>query len=165
MDATYFERIEAIQFSMAHDDGHKSDSIRDADIVLVGVSRTSKTPTSIYLANRGHRTANIPYITGRPMPKELEGDLHALVIGLTVAPERLIQIRTSRLHSLNETTQTDYVRPDLVAEEVHECRLYCSRHGWHMIDVTRRSIEETAAEIITILNRRELDEKQPEIEF
>jgi regulator of PEP synthase PpsR (kinase-PPPase family) len=166
LDSDYFERIEALQFSMAHDDGHMSDSITEADIVLVGVSRTSKTPTSIYLANRGYRTANIPYITGQPMPKELEDESLALVIGLTAAPERLIQIRTNRLRSLKESAQTDYVRPDIVADEVRECRRYCSQHGWHVIDVTRRSIEETAAEIITILNRRELEEeKQTKMEL
>lgn len=166
LDSEYFDRIEALQFSMAHDDGHLSSEIHQADIILVGVSRTSKTPTSIYLANRGYRTANIPYITGRPIPKELEQDSHALIIGLTAAPERLIQIRTNRLRSLNETRQTDYVHPDIVAQEVHECRRYCSGHGWHMIDVTRRSIEETAAEIISILNRREAaEEKQTKMEF
>ena len=164
--AEYFDRIEALQFSMAHDDGHLCSETNEADIILVGVSRTSKTPTSIYLANRGYRTANIPYITGRPMPKELEEDSGALIIGLTVAPERLIQIRTNRLRSLNETRRTDYVHPDIVAAEVHECRRYCSRHGWHLIDVTKRSIEETAAEIISILNRREVaEEKQAKMEF
>ena len=166
LDSEYFDRIEALQFSMAHDDGQLSSEIHEANIILVGVSRTSKTPTSIYLANRGYRTANIPYITGRPMPKELEEDSGALIVGLTAAPERLIQIRTNRLRSLNETRQTDYVHPDIVAEEVHECRRYCLRHGWQMIDVTRRSIEETAAEIISILNRREVaEEKQTKMEF
>ena len=100
------------------------------------------------------------------MPRALEEDSQALIIGLTATPERLIQIRTNRLRSLNETRRTDYVHPDIVAREVHECRRYCSGHGWHMIDVTRRSIEETAAEIISILNRREAaEENQTKTEF
>lgn len=166
LDSDYFDRIEALQFSMAHDDGHMGESILDADIILVGVSRTSKTPTSIYLANRGYRTANIPFVTGRSMPEALGEFSGGLIIGLTAAPERLVQIRTNRLRSLNEAGETDYVRPDIVADEVRECRRYCARHGWHMIDVTRRSIEETAAEIISILNRRKSNqEKQPKLTF
>lgn len=167
LDAEYFERIEALQYSMAHDDGQLAEEIMEADIILVGVSRTSKTPTSIYLANRGYRTANIPYISGRPMPDDLtaahnpdNSAKEALIIGLTADPGRLVQIRTNRLRSLNEDRNTEYIDHQAVEEEIRACRRYCARYGWPVIDVTRRSIEETAAEIITILNRRRLEEKK-----
>ena len=150
LDAEYFERIDALQFSMAHDDGQMPADISRAEIILVGVSRTSKTPTSIYLANRGIRTANIPFVMGCPMPVELEATLDAVVVGLTIAPERLVQVRANRQRSINEHPNTDYVALELVREEINACRRFCTERGWPVIDVTRRSIEESAAEIMAL---------------
>lgn len=150
LDSEYFDRIDALHFSMAHDDGQMKEDLGAADIVLVGVSRTSKTPTCIYLANRGLKAANVPFVAGCSMPEELDSHLNAFVVGLTAAPERLVQIRTNRLRSINEETDTDYVDLQAIREEVAACRKYCSRHGWPVIDVTRRSIEETSAAILAL---------------
>jgi regulator of PEP synthase PpsR (kinase-PPPase family) len=118
--------------------------------VLVGVSRTSKTPTSIYLANRGLKTANVPLVPGRPLPPNLESLKHALVVGLVASPDRIVQIRQNRLLSLNANENTTYVDRASVAEEIALSRRLCTRHNWPMIDVTRRSIEETAAAIVDL---------------
>lgn len=153
MNAEYFDRIEALQYTMAHDDGQMPTELSAAEIILVGVSRTSKTPTSIYIANRGIRTANIPFVQGCPMPDELDRLENAIVVGLTVSPDRLVQIRTNRLRSINEHPDTDYVDLERVKEEVIACRRYCSERDWPVIDVTRRSIEETAAAVMSLFYR------------
>ena len=150
MDAAYFKRIDAMNFFMAHDDGANVSELDQADVVLVGVSRTSKTPTSIYLANRGIRTANVPLVAGQELNIDFERIKSPLIVGLTASPERLVQIRRNRLLSLKESQETDYINVDLVREETVNARKLFSRHGWHVIDVTRRSIEETAAAILTL---------------
>ena len=157
MDAAYFARVDAIQFTIAHDDGIAWENWEQADIVLAGVSRTSKTPTSIYLANRGYKTANIPLVMESRPPEALYSLRHPLVVGLTTAPERLVQIRRNRLLSLNEATETAYVDADRVAEEVRFARRIFADNGWPVIDVSRRSIEETAAAIIKLLGERDGD--------
>jgi regulator of PEP synthase PpsR (kinase-PPPase family) len=154
LDADYFRRIEAMNFTLAHDDGQLSHDLDKADIVLVGVSRTSKTPTSLYLANRGYRVANIPIVPGVAVPETLFQLKDPLIVGLTNDPGRLVQVRKSRLLSLNEQAETDYVDIERVKEEVAEARRMFTRAGWPMIDVTRRSIEETAAAIITLINQK-----------
>jgi len=150
LDAHYFERIDALQFTMAHDDGVLVQDLPQADIVLVGVSRSSKTPTSIYLANKGYKTINVPFVPGCPMPRELDEIRNKFVVGLTTSAERLVAIRTNRLRSINEETEGDYTDMSHIQDEIKECRKYCAQRGWPTIDVTRRSIEETAA---AILNR------------
>jgi regulator of PEP synthase PpsR (kinase-PPPase family) len=154
LNAEYFKRIDALNYTMLHDDGQHVDDMEQADVVLVGVSRTSKTPTSIYLANRGIKAANVPYVPGQPLPDELVRATRPLVVGLTEDPERLVQIRRNRLRLLNQPEITSYVDPEAVRNEVNEARRFYARQGWPVIDVTRRSIEETAAEIIKILARR-----------
>jgi len=154
MDEAYFKRVDAIQFTIAHDDGISWEEWEKADIVLAGVSRTSKTPTSIYLANRGYKVANIPLVVESPPPKllfELKGPM---VVGLTTAPARLVQIRRNRLLSLNEKTETSYVDEENVSKEVAFARRMFADNGWAVIDVTRRSIEETAAAIIKLFQER-----------
>lgn len=157
MDEAYFARVDAIQFTIAHDDGIGWENWEEADILLAGVSRTSKTPTSIYLANRGYKVANIPLVVESPPPPELFGLRHPLVVGLTTAPRRLIEIRRNRLLSLNETTETAYVDEEKVESEVAFARRMFADNGWPVIDVTRRSIEETAAAIMRLMTEREPD--------
>ena len=154
MDADYFERIDAVQFSMAHDDGQGAESLEGADVVLVGVSRTSKTPTCIYLAQRGIKAANVPIVPGVSDLSHLATLQRPMVIGLTASPTRLVQIRRNRLLALNQTTQTEYADADAVEEEVVFARRLFAQHGWPAIDVSRRSIEETAAAILELYNRR-----------
>lgn len=148
MDAHYFQRIDALHFTMAHDDGQLVEDVDQADIVLVGVSRSSKTPTSIYLANKGYKTLNVPFVPNCPMPVELDNLENKFVLGLTTSVERLIQIRTNRLRSINEHEEADYTDRELIQDEIKECRRYCTQRGWQTIDVTRRSIEESAAAIL-----------------
>lgn len=155
MDDAYFARVEAIQFTIAHDDGVGWEEWEQADILLAGVSRSSKTPTSIYLANRGYKTANIPIVVESPPPPALFGLRHPLVVGLTTAPERLIQVRRNRLISLNQAPETAYVDTDKVTREVQMARRMFADNGWPVIDVTRRSIEETAAAVINLYNARQ----------
>ena len=155
MDDAYFARVDAIQFTIAHDDGIGWENWEEADILLAGVSRTSKTPTSIYLANRGYKVANIPLVVESPPPPSLFTLRHPLVVGLTTAPRRLIEIRRNRLLSLNETTETSYVDEDRVEKEVALARRMFADNGWPVIDVTRRSIEETAAAVIRLIGERE----------
>ena len=155
MDEAYFARVDAIHFTIAHDDGIGWENWEEADIVLAGVSRTSKTPTSIYLANRGYKVANIPLVVESPPPPSLFELRHPLVVGLTTAPRRLIEIRRNRLLSLNETTETAYVDEEKVEREVAFARRLFADNGWPVIDVTRRSIEETAAAIIRLIAERE----------
>jgi len=152
MDEAYFARVEAIQFTIAHDDGVGWDDWEQADIVLAGVSRSSKTPTSIYLANRGYKVANIPLVVESPPPPVLYSLRHPLVVGLTASPKRLIEIRRNRLLALNEGTETAYVQEERVEREVQFARRMFADNGWPVIDVTRRSIEETAAAIIRLFH-------------
>lgn len=154
MDAEYFSRIEAMQFVLAHDDGQSTWNIDQADVLIVGVSRTSKTPTCIYLANRGIKAANIPFVPGCPLPQEILEAKNPLIVGLTKDPKRLVQIRRNRLLMLDQDQETDYVDLESVSKEVNEAlRLFNSRK-WPVIDVTRRSIEETAATIMQMHQRR-----------
>jgi regulator of PEP synthase PpsR (kinase-PPPase family) len=148
MDAHYFQRIDALHFTMAHDDGQLVEDVEQADIVLVGVSRSSKTPTSIYLANKGYKTLNVPFVPNCPMPIELDNLKNKFVLGLTTSAERLVQIRTNRLRSINESEEADYTDQERIQDEIKECRRYCTERGWQTIDVTRRSIEESAAAIL-----------------
>lgn len=162
MDDAYFARVEAIQFTIAHDDGIAWEDWEQADIILAGVSRTSKTPTSIYLANRGYMTANIPIVVESPPPSALFGLRRPLVVGLTTAAERLIQVRRNRLLSLNQSPDTSYVDTDKVARELQFARRMFADNGWPVIDVTRRSIEETAAAVINLyLERKAAGETGP----
>jgi len=154
LDAAYFARVEAIQFTIAHDDGIGPEDWEEADIVLTGVSRSSKTPTSIYLANRGYKVANIPLVIESPPPRSLFSLVHPIVVGLTTSPDRLVQIRRNRLLSLNQSPETAYVDQEAVAAELAYARRMFSDQGWPVIDVTRRSIEETAAAIINLLNEK-----------
>ena len=150
LNAEYFKRIDALNFTMMHDDGQQPQNIEDADVLLLGVSRTSKTPTSIYLANRGIKTANIPLVPNVPLPPGVESAKNPLVVGLVASPERIVQIRQNRLLALNADQESSYVDRISVAEEIAHSRRLCAAHGWPMIDVTRRSIEETAAAIIDL---------------
>jgi regulator of PEP synthase PpsR (kinase-PPPase family) len=154
LDDAYFARVDAIQFTIAHDDGIAWEEWENADIVLAGVSRSSKTPTSIYLANRGYKVANIPIVVESPPPPALFGLRRPLVVGLTTAPERLVQVRRNRLLTLNQAPDTSYVDTDRVAREVQYARRMFADNGWPVIDVTRRSIEETAAAVINLYNER-----------
>jgi [pyruvate, water dikinase]-phosphate phosphotransferase / [pyruvate, water dikinase] kinase len=158
LNADYFKRIDALNYTMMHDDGQLADDLEHADVILVGVSRTSKTPTSIYLANRGVKTANIPLVPGMPPPAALEMVRRPLVVGLFASPERIVQIRQNRLLGLNAHRDDDqYIDRQAVAEEIAFSRRLCSKHEWPLIDVTRRSIEETAAAIMSLLaDRRRL---------
>jgi regulator of PEP synthase PpsR (kinase-PPPase family) len=154
LDAAYFARVDAIQFTIAHDDGIGSDNWEEADIVLAGVSRTSKTPTSIYLANRGYKVANIPLVPEAPPPPSLFSLEHPLVVGLTTNPDRLVQIRRNRLLALNQAPETDYVDIEAVNAELGFARRIFADNDWPVIDVTRRSIEETAFAIVKLCNER-----------
>lgn len=153
MNAEYFDRIAALNFTMAHDDGQSAGDLDDADIILVGVSRTSKTPTCIYLANRGIKAANVPLVPGTPLPPDLFTATKPLIVGLIASADRLAQIRKNRLLSLNEQTETAYVDKSLITTELADARRLCHKHGWQVIDVTRRSIEETSAAILNLYNR------------
>lgn len=150
----YFARIEALNYTVAHDDGQSQGDLSEADVVLVGVSRSSKTPTCIYLANRGVKAANIPYVPGIALPTELLELSGPLIVGLATHAERLVQIRKNRLLSLRETREVDYVNPEQVKAEVNEARRFFSKRNWPVIDVTRRSIEETATTILNLLHTR-----------
>ena len=155
LNAEYFKRIDALNYTMLHDDGQHTDDLEQADVVLVGVSRTSKTPTSIYLANRGVKTANVPLVPNLQLPPNLESLAQPLVVGLIASPERIVQIRQNRLLGLKAEHDADqYVDRQAVAEEIAFSRKLCGRHNWPIIDVTRRSIEETAAAIMALLAER-----------
>lgn len=155
MDASYFDRIDAMQFVTSHDDGQSTWNLDQADVILVGVSRTSKTPTCVYLANRGVKAANVPYVPAVPLPPELLAAQRPLVVALTIDPQRLVQIRRNRLLMLHEQQETDYVDMDIVKQETAEARRLFLAHRWPIIDVTRRSIEETATAVMQLLERRE----------
>ena len=151
LDDDYYKRIEAIQFTMSHDDGKKVDDINNADVILLGVSRTSKTPTSIYLANRGYKTINIPLVLDQQIPKDLSSNKKACIIGLVADPERLADIRRNRVaimkdHKLREYTDLEYIK-----KEINDSKVLFKKNNWPIIDVTRRSVEETAASILKII--------------
>jgi regulator of PEP synthase PpsR (kinase-PPPase family) len=155
LNAEYFKRIDALNYTMLHDDGQNAEGLESADVVLVGVSRTSKTPTSIYLANRGVKTANVPLIPNIAPPQQLESLQQPLVVGLYASPERIVQIRQNRLLGLKAHQDDDqYIDKQAVAEEIAFSRRLCARHNWPLIDVTRRSIEETAAAVMKLLVER-----------
>jgi [pyruvate, water dikinase]-phosphate phosphotransferase / [pyruvate, water dikinase] kinase len=156
LNAEYFRRIDAMNYTLMHDDGQLPDHLDSADVILLGVSRTSKTPTAIYLANRGVKTANIPLVPGMPLSDRMDNIRKPLVIGLTASPDRIVQIRQNRLLSLKADENTAYVDREAVAEEILEARKLCARRGWPVIDVTRRSIEETAAAILDLLREHRL---------
>jgi len=154
LDAEYFDRIEAMNFSLAHDDGQLASNLNEADVIICGVSRTSKTPTCIYLANRGIKAANVPVVPNCPLPDELLHVKQPLIVGLTKDPTRLVQVRRNRLRMISGGDEaTDYVDLETVRQEVAFARKLFSKHGWPVIDVSRRSIEETAAAILTYYAR------------
>ncbi|MBV9994022.1 MAG: kinase/pyrophosphorylase [Caulobacteraceae bacterium] len=152
LDADYFNRMEALNYALAHDDGQGGQDLERADVVLVGVSRTSKTPTCIYLAHRGVRAANVPLVPSAEAPAALRVLKGIPIVGLTLAPDRLLEIRRNRLKSLNEHRDSTYVDADAVRQEIVQARRLFAREGWPVIDVTRRSVEETAAAVINILS-------------
>jgi regulator of PEP synthase PpsR (kinase-PPPase family) len=155
LNAEYFKRIEALNYTMLHDDGQHLEGLEVADVVLVGVSRTSKTPTSIYLANRGVKTGNVPLVLGLQLSRHVEDLKRPLVVGLYASPERIVQIRQNRLLGLRaHDNDAQYIDRKAVAEEVAFSRKLCARHNWPSIDVTRRSIEETAAAVLSLLADR-----------
>lgn len=156
LDADYFARIDAMDFAMAFDDGHGTEKLAEADVIILGVSRTSKTPTCIYLSGRGIKAANIPIIPGHPLPLELSKLEKPLIVGLTKEPGSLVEIRKNRMHLLQPNEQTPYIDPEQVRAEVQEARRFFARLGCPVIDVTRRSIEETAAEIMMLLNKKRM---------
>jgi len=155
LNAEYFRRIDALNYTMMHDDGQQTDDLEEADVVLVGVSRTSKTPTSIYLANRGVKTANVPLVPGVSLSSNVERLSRPLVVGLFATPERIVQIRQNRLLGLKvERDDDQYIDRQAVTEEIAASRRLCAKHNWPLIDVTRRSIEETAAAVMALLGER-----------
>lgn len=161
LDADYFRRIDALNFAMAHDDGQLPQNIDEAEIVILGVSRTSKTPTSVYLAQRGYKVTNYPLVPGVDPPDVLMQPHKAFVVGLVASPDRIAEIRRNRVHVLADRNLDEYVDRVQIANEIAASRRLFARQGWPVIDVTRRSVEETAATIIQLLNERDLEaEKQ-----
>ena len=151
LDEDYYKRIEAIQFTMSHDDGKKVDDINDADVVLLGVSRTSKTPTSIYLANRGYKTVNVPLVLDQKIPEDLYSNITSCIVGLVADPERLSDIRRNRVAIMQDQNLKEYTDLDSIKKEVEDSRKLFKKNSWPIIDVTRRSVEETAASILKII--------------
>ncbi len=154
LNAEYFKRIDALNYTMAHDDGQQVADLDAADVILLGISRSSKTPTSIYLANRGIKTANIPLVPGIQPPPVLFKLKNPLVVGLVASAERISQIRRHRLLTLNEGRDTSYTDRNAITQEILDMRKLCTANSWPVVDVTRRSIEETAAAIINLLSQR-----------
>lgn len=155
LDTDYFKRIDALNFAMAHDDGRLPDNLDDADIIVLGISRTSKTPTSIYLAQRGYKTTNLPLIPDIPIPESLSKVSRAFVVGLVASVERITEIRRNRVRLLSDRDLHEYVDRETIAAEIAYSRRICAKYNWPIIDVTRRSIEETAATILKLLHDRE----------
>ncbi len=151
LDDDYYRRIEAIQFTMTHDDGKKVDDIKNADVILLGVSRTSKTPTSIYLANRGYKTINIPLVSKQKIPDGLINNKRACIIGLIADPDRLADIRRNRVAIMNDHTIKNYTDLEFIKKEVDDSKNLFKKNNWPIIDVTRKSVEETAASILKII--------------
>lgn len=153
LDEEYFEKMDAIHYTLAHDDGQETDTLDEADIILIGPSRTSKTPTCVYLSNRAIFAANVPIVHGVPLPDNLFKLEKPLIIGLVISPDRLEQIRKSRLLSLNETSSTDYIDVEKIEEEIREARKLYAQHKIPVIDVTRKSVEETCANIMQMFTK------------
>ena len=151
LDDDYYKRIEAIQFTMSHDDGKKVDDIENADVILLGVSRTSKTPTSIYLANRGYKTINIPLVMEQKIPKDLASNTKACIVGLVADPERLADIRRNRVAIMKDNNLREYTNLEFIKKEITDSKNLFKKNNWPIIDVTRRSVEETAASILKII--------------
>ena len=151
LDDDYYKRIEAIQFTMAHDDGKKVDDIKSADVILLGVSRTSKTPTSIYLANRGYKTINIPLVLDQQIPKDLISNKKICIIGLVADPERLADIRRNRVAIMKDHKLKEYTDLSFIKKELDDSKNLFKKNNWPIIDVTRKSVEETAASILKII--------------
>ena len=151
MDDEYYRKIEAIQFTMNHDDGNSVDDIEKSDIILLGVSRTSKTPTSIYLANKGMKISNIPLVNENSVPNILkENPQKKCVVGLTAEPDRLVDLRKNRMQSIKDNESTEYTNLDIVQKEMEDARKLFQKYKWPSIDVTRKSVEETAASVLKI---------------
>ena len=160
LDEDYYKRIEAIQFTMSHDDGMKTEDVKNADVVLLGVSRTSKTPTSIYLANRGYKTLNIPLVGNQEIPNVLKEEFNKFcVIGLVVEASRLSDIRTNRLEIMKEIKIPNYSKLEFVQKELEDSKKLFKKYSWPIIDVTRKSVEETAASVIRILEIKKSQKK------
>jgi regulator of PEP synthase PpsR (kinase-PPPase family) len=155
MDTDYFRRINALNYTIQHDDGQSQNDLDTADIILTGVSRTSKTPTCIYLANRGYKSANVPLVPGMDPPSELLEAKNPLIVGLLNSPERLRAIRRNRLLSLNEESETEYIDPELIRAEIADARRLFARQRWPVIDVTRRSVEEIASAVLNLYQDHE----------
>lgn len=160
LDSEYFSRVEAISYTITHDDGQSSWDLFDADIVIVGVSRTSKSPTSVYLSCRGYKTANVPFVSIETIPQTIYDLKKPLIVGLTINPEKLLQIRQTRLASLGQESGSGYVDLELIKGEVAESRKLFSKLNCPVIDVTKRSVEETAAKIIQLLQEKRIKEKE-----
>jgi [pyruvate, water dikinase]-phosphate phosphotransferase / [pyruvate, water dikinase] kinase len=154
LNSDYFKRMDALNFTMAHDDGQNAADLEKSDVIILGVSRTSKTPTSIYLAQRGIRAANIPIVPGIPLPPNLTTLTKPLIVALVASAERIAQIRRHRLLTLKESRTTSYIDPRQITDELLSVKNLCSSNDWPMIDVTRRSVEETAASILNLLNEK-----------
>lgn len=155
MDAEYFDRIGAMHFNLRHDDGQSTWDINEADVIILGVSRTSKTPTCMYLANRGIKAANIPLVPECPIPEELFTATSPLIVGLNKDPMRLVEIRQQRIRMLDKNENSDYANLEVVTQEINDARRLYSKHSWPVINVSRKSIEETAAIIISMITRRQ----------
>lgn len=151
LDQEYFSKIEAINYALSHDDGQKTDDLEKADVIIIGPSRTSKSPTCVYLAYRGFKAANIPYVKDIGLPDKLESMPSHKIIGLVISPEILVHIRTNRLKNLNKNLKDPYVDIEMVREEILEVKRICLKNRWRTIDVTKRSVEETSANIIQML--------------
>ncbi len=162
LDASYFRRIDAMNFTMAHDDGRLPENIDDADIVLLGISRTSKTPTSIYLAQRGYKTANLPLVPSLPFPEQMGNVKRAFVVGLIASAERISDVRRNRALTMGDRNLESYVDRSQIAAEIAYSRRICAKYSWPVIDVTRRSIEETAAAIIKLMQDKKAAEAMAE---
>jgi len=163
LDEKYFSRVNAVNFTLAHDDGQATWDLQDADIIIVGVSRTSKSPTCVYLAHRGFKAANVPYVMDCPLPPELTELKKPLIVGLTISSERLVQIRKSRLQSIKQEENTNYVDMEKVEQEIAESIRFYRSNKWPIIDVSKKSVEETAATIIQMFHDRmqkQLDERK-----
>ena len=154
LDDDYFSRVEAINYTMTHDDGQSDWNLDEADVILIGVSRTSKTPTSIYLSCRGYKVANIPFVTIDTIPKNLEKLKHATIVGLVINPEKLISIRTSRMSGLGHEDKTDYIDIDSIKKEISESRKLFAKLKCPVIDITNRSVEETSAKVIQLYQQK-----------
>ena len=162
LDADYFRRIDALNFTMRHDDGQLPQDLNEADIIILGISRTSKTPTSIYLAQRGYKTANVPIVPTIPLPEPLTGKHSAFVVCLVAQADRIAEVRRNRAMVLGDRDLDGYVNRDAILAEISHSRRICAKNGWPVIDVTRRSVEETAATIIRLLHDRRADADEVE---